>query len=337
MSSPVILGKSTNASKISIQRTVLLTAVVLLVVKMLAYYYTNSVAILTDALESIVNVIAALFGLYGLQIAAIPRDSNHPYGHGKIEFIASAVEGVLIILAGAYMVYEAVVQYIAHNTPTAIPLGVALTLVTVIANGALGLWCISKAKVTNSVILASSGKHLLADTLTTLGIILALGIIYVTKWYWVDVLVAGIVAIWLIITGVKIIKTSVDGIMDKADEVLLQNVIQTINANRNTNWVDVHNLRIVKYGTVLHIDAHLTLPWYFNVLEAHKEIEQLTAMVQQHYGALVELFVHTDACLPTSCAICNKQDCNVRQHAFEQTIIWQVSNVISNVKHNIGS
>jgi len=99
--------------------------------------------------------------------------------------------------------------------------------------------------------------------------------------------------------------------------------------------VDIHNLRVIKYGTQLHIDCHLTVPWYLNVHEAHEELDKLQEIIHKKFGDEVEFFVHTDGCLPFSCAICQKQDCPVRQKAFEKKIVWSIDNVVSNEKHTL--
>ena len=110
-----------------------------------------------------------------------------------------------------------------------------------------------------------------------------------------------------------------------------------LNANRKANWVDLHNLRIIKYGATIHLDCHLTVPWYLNVHEAHKEIDSLSALVKNEYGESVELFVHSDGCLDFSCNICIKPDCTVRQHSFKKKIEWNMENISSNNKHTVST
>src|SRR6185369_10689874 len=105
------------------------------------------------------------------------------------------------------------------------------------------------------------------------------------------------------------------------------------NKNRRINWIDLHNLRIIKYGAVLHLDCHLTVPWYLNVLEAHTEIDALTKLVRNEFGESVEVFVHVDGCLEFSCPICNKLECQVRQHPFQRRIVWTIRNISRNTRH----
>jgi len=135
--------------------------------------------------------------------------------------------------------------------------------------------------------------------------------------------------------GYKIIRASLAGIMDEADMQLLKRLVVLLNGNRRKNWIDLHNLRVIKYGVVLHIDCHLTLPWYMNIHEAHKEIDILIELIKTEFGDAIETFVHTDGCLDFSCNICTKQDCNVRQHPFKEKIEWTLQNVIVNKKHRL--
>jgi cation diffusion facilitator family transporter len=305
----------------------------LFAIKLTAYFITHSVAVLTDALESIVNIVAAFIGLYSLTIAAKPRDEDHPYGHGKVEYISSAIEGVLIVVAGVIIIYKSVFQLFFDHKIDKVDFGIILIAATALVNYLLGVWCKRVGQNNNSVALLSSGKHLITDTVTTIGIVIGLILFKLTNLYWVDSAVAIMVALVIIYTGYKILKSSFDGIMDKADTALLKEVIETLQENRNENWVDLHNLRILKYGSILHLDAHLTVPWYFNVHEAHNEVEKLDNLVKEKYGESIELFIHTDGCLDFSCAICTKHPCTVRKSEFEKTIHWNVENVISNKKH----
>jgi divalent metal cation (Fe/Co/Zn/Cd) transporter len=145
--------------------------------------------------------------------------------------------------------------------------------------------------------------------------------------------VAILFALFIIYTGYKILRRSIAGIMDEADEKLLNEMVAILDNNRRQNWVDLHNLRVIKYGSVLHIDSHLTVPWYLNVHEAHEEIDMLGKLIREKFGESLELFVHSDGCLPFQCHICSKQDCPVRQHEFEKRITWTWENVSQDKKH----
>jgi divalent metal cation (Fe/Co/Zn/Cd) transporter len=138
-------------------------------------------------------------------------------------------------------------------------------------------------------------------------------------------------------TGYKIIRSSIAGIMDEADEELLHKIIVKLNDNKKVNWIDLHNLRIIKYGSVLHLDAHLTVPWYFDVLQAHKEIDELSELLRNTFGDSLEIFVHTDACNTLSCAICEKANCTERKNEMVKRILWNKENISLNEKHHLGT
>jgi divalent metal cation (Fe/Co/Zn/Cd) transporter len=149
--------------------------------------------------------------------------------------------------------------------------------------------------------------------------------------------VALIIAVVIIYTGYRVLRVSIAGIMDEADEKLLKKLVEALNNNRRENWIDLHNLRVIKYGNVLHIDCHLTVPWYLTVREAHEEVEALIKFTKKEFGDAVEMFVHTDPCLDFSCRICTKQNCDVRKNKFEKKIEWTSQNVIADNKHTIRS
>lgn len=320
---------------IRIQKWVAILSVTLLAIKVVAYYLTHSVSVLTDALEGIVNVVAGFFGLYSLTLSAKPRDADHPYGHGKIEFISAAVEGVMIVVAGVLIIVESLRNLFNPSPLHQLDVGILLITLTAVANFVVGSVCVRTGKKNNSLALEASGKHLKSDTYTTVGILVGLALIYFTNILWLDSVVALGFSLFILYTGFKILRSSIAGIMDERDHQLLAQLIKAINTGRSKNWVDLHNLRIIKYGSVLHIDCHLTVPWYLNVHEAHSEIDKLGNIIRNQFGSSIEFFVHSDGCLPIGCPICIKEDCPVRYHAFKKRIEWTVENVESNEKHNI--
>lgn len=310
-------------------------SVLLFVTKIAAYYFTHSLAILTDALESIVNVLAGFIGLYSLHIAAKPRDMDHPYGHGKAEFISAAIEGGLIMAAGILIIYETILNIVDESPLQKLDTGLLLVAITAIVNFLAGRICYRIGKQNNSLALKASGKHLQIDTYSTLAIIIGLLIIVYTGMNWLDKAIAFVMGLIVVFNGYKIIRTSLAGIMDEADLKLLEEVLFALNENRRPNWIDLHNFRIIKYGALLHIDCHLTVPWYLNMHEAHLEIDALELLIKNKFGDAIELFVHTDGCLPFSCTICTKTDCTVRQQPMKGKLNWTMQNIISNEKHRL--
>ncbi len=317
-----------------VQQWITLLSVVLFIAKIIAYYLTHSLAILTDALESIVNVVAGFIGLYSLYVAAKPKDVDHPYGHGKAEFVSAAAEGTLIVAAGLLIIYETIINLINKRPLQQLDNGLLLVAVTGVINYIAGAICIRIGKRNQSLALQSSGKHLQIDTYSTLAIIAGLAIMLFTHLYWIDKMIALLLSLLIIFNGYRILRQSLAGIMDEADMELLKRMIRLINENRRPNWIDMHNLRVIKYGSLLHVDCHLTVPWYLNVLEAHKEVDALVALIKKEFGDSLEMFVHTDGCMPFSCAICLKDDCHVRIHPFQRRLEWDLKNILSNQKHN---
>lgn len=320
-------------NNLQLQRKIAIASSVLLIVKFTAYYITHSVSILTDALESIVNVVAAFIGLYSLYVSAKPRDMDHPYGHGKAEFVSAAVEGTLIFSAGAIIIYSGVRNLFIAQTLQKIDLGICLVGATAIINWVLGYFSLQQGRKNDSLALIASGRHLQTDTYSTFGIMLGLVLIIFTGYTWIDGAIAIAFGVFIIYTGYTIIRKSLAGIMDEADMDLLKNMVAVLNANRRDAWVDLHNLRVIKYGNILHVDCHLTVPWYFNINQSHEEIDVLGNLIRKDFGESLELFVHSDGCEYFQCPICDKKACPVRQHSFENEVVWTVNNILQNQKH----
>jgi cation diffusion facilitator family transporter len=326
-----------SKENLRIQSWILFVAILLFSIKIIAWYLTHSVAILTDALESIVNVIAGLVGLYSLSIAYKPRDTNHPYGHGKAEFLSAAIEGTLIMLAGVFIIYEAVNQLIHPKEIHQLNYGIFLVGISAVINFIVGLFAIKKGKANDSEALQASGHHLQSDTYSTLAIIFGLILIYITHIHQLDSIVAIIMSVVIMVIGYRIARKSVAGIMDEADEKILIKVIALLNKSRLPNWIDIHNLRVIKFGNVLHVDCHMTVPWYLNVRQAHEEIDSLRILIQNEFGSVMEFFVHSDGCLGSCCPICIKKDCPVREHPFIRRVEWDMENAIPNKKHDLST
>jgi cation diffusion facilitator family transporter len=322
-------------SNLKLQLWIAVASTLLLIAKFIAYFLTSSIAVLTDALESIVNVAAAFIGLYSLYISAKPRDADHPYGHGKAEFISAAVEGTLVLSAGTIIIYKAVKSFIDPHTIGQLDIGIYIIAATAIINWILGEVTHRQGLKNNSLALLASGKHLKTDSYSTFGIIGGLLLIAATGYLWIDALVAIIFGLLIIHTGYQIIRQSLAGIMDEADTVLLGKMVTVLNQARRDCWVDLHNLRVIKYGNTLHVDCHLTVPWYLNVNQAHNEIDSLGSLIRQDFGESLELFVHSDGCRYFQCPICDKRECPVRQHDFKKEVTWTVDNILQNKRHGL--
>ncbi|KXH83074.1 cation diffusion facilitator family transporter [Chryseobacterium kwangjuense] len=325
--------KNTPKNKIGFQKLIAAFGLILFIGKIIAWKLTNSDAVFSDAMESIVNVISAFMGLYSLHLAAKPKDDDHPYGHGKVEFVTSGIEGALIAIAGIMIIYEGINSLVVGKTLSKIDLGIWIIAATAVINYLLGYISIKKGQAENSLVLVSSGKHLQSDTITTLGVVLSLIIVYFTKIYWLDSVVALIFGLYIIFVGYKIVRKSLSGIMDEQDPYLLNQIIRVLEENRRTEWIDVHNMKIQQFGANLHIDAHITLPWYYSLRDAHNEMEKMIIVLAKNTKRSVEFNFHMDDCKPVSCSVCQIKDCPVREKDFIKRVQWTPENVTSVDKH----
>lgn len=321
--------------KIGFQKLIAFFGVVLFIGKIIAWKLTGSDAVFSDAMESIVNVISAFMGLYSLYLAAKPKDEGHPYGHGKVEFVTSGIEGAMIAIAGVMIIYEGINSLVVGKTLNKLDWGIAIIAATAVINYLLGYISIRKGEQENSLVLISSGKHLQSDTVTTLGVVISLIVVYFTRLYWLDSVVALLFGFYIIYIGYKIVRKSLSGIMDEQDPELLQEIIKVLEENRRTEWIDVHNLKIQQFGASLHIDAHITLPWYYSLRDAHKEMEKMIILLAGRVKRNIEFNFHMDDCKPISCPVCRIADCPVREQDFVKKVTWTPENVTCGDKHTV--
>ena len=315
-------------------RVSFVVSVLLLVVKFYSFYITNSTAILTDALESIVNVVAAGFATYSIFLASRPRDDNHPYGHGKIEFFSAGVEGTLIILAGVFICYQSIYNLFFPNDLEKLVEGVLLVTFAGTVNGVLGYFLQRKGKSLNSLTLEASGRHLITDTLTSFLLVFGVLIIYLTGYEFLDSVIAILFSFYIMYAGYGLVRRSVAGLMDEADPRAVEATVKVINQNRKNTWIDIHNMRVQQYGGDRHIDLHLTLPYYIDLKQVHDEVEQLEKVLEDDWKGDMEVFVHSDPCIPEKCChYCQITDCPVRKVPLDTKIEWTASNMSKNQKH----
>lgn len=318
----------------SFQRIIAFVGVFLFFSKLFAWRMTNSGAVFSDAMESIVNVISAFMGLYSLYLAAKPRDNDHPYGHGKVEFVTSGIEGALIVIAGIAIIFESIDALITGIQLNKLDWGIAIIAATALINYIMGYISYQKGKKENSLVLMSSGKHLQSDTISTLGVIVGLVLVYLTGWVWLDVVMALFFGGYIIVVGYKIIRKALRGIMDEKDESLLAEIVKVIQQNRCTEWIDIHNMKVQQFGSHLHIDAHITLPYYYSLQQAHQEMEKVIQLLLQNTDRSIEFNFHMDYCKSFSCEIC-AMECPFREKPFVKTIQWNTQNISQVQKHQL--
>jgi len=313
----------------------LLVSITILAIKFFTYFLTNSNAILTDALESVVNVVAGGFALYSVYYASKPKDENHPYGHGKIEFLSAGVEGGMITLAGGAMIIKGVFAFFTKDKVSQADVGAYLSAFSGLLNYLMGTYLIKKGKLYNSATMTADGKHLISDTISSIGLVAGLFVIYVTKTDWVDYVITIVFGGFIMYTGIKLVIESVTNLLDKADESRLNELVQLLNKNRSDKWIDIHNLRALKYGSHLHVDCHITLPWYNTLEESHNEVSAVENLIRKNTEQEIEFFIHADPCLPTSCPICSIKDCAHRKAPFVKRFEWDLKNLLPDKKHSL--
>ncbi len=322
-----------NRTKIKTMRLMLLFSIILMCIKFVAYIITHSNAILTDALESIINVVAGGFALFSIYYASLPKDENHPYGHGKIEFLSVGIEGGLILIAGGAIILKSIMAFFHPTQVNSLDIGLYISVFAGLCNFFMGTYLKKIGKQHNSALMIADGKHLLSDTVSSIGLVVGLVVIYFTKLYWLDNVVAILFGVFIFHTGYKLLKESVNNLLDEADYVQLDKVIKILNDNRREKWIDMHNLRVLKYGAHLHIDAHITLPWYDKLEDSHEEVTAVENLITEKLEGEVEFFIHADPCLPSSCPICPIKDCAFRKAAHVKRLDWTLENLLPDKKH----
>ncbi|PPL00313.1 cation diffusion facilitator family transporter [Parapedobacter indicus] len=317
----------------NIIRFALVAGILLMLVKFAAYLLTSSNAILTDAMESIVNVVASGFAFYSIHLAARPKDQNHPYGHGKVEFFSVFLEGGLIFIAGVLILGKAVYNLFFPETLGNLLEGIGLIAFTGVVNFVLGTYMVKQSDHLNSLTLHADGKHLQTDAYSTVGLLAGLIIMYYTGWVWIDTVLSLGLGAFILFSGYKLLRKSIGGLMDESDAELVEKVAHILQKNRKDDWIDVHNLRVQRYGHELHIDCHVTLPNYYNLNKVHDEVSAFDRLINNNLHANTELFVHADPCIPTCCHYCRLKDCPIRSEPQRRDVRWDQENISENKKH----
>lgn len=291
-------------------------------VKFYAYARTGSAAILSDALESIVNVVAATFALVSVIYAASPPDANHPYGHGKIEFFAAGFEGSLIIVAGCGIIWESWDKLFTPEPLANLDQGLLLLLGAGLVNLILGLSLVRSGKRLHSLTLEADGRHVLTDVYTSGGVLAGLFLVRLTDVYWLDPAVACVMAANILLTGYRLMRQSFAGLMLEADPKLLDDICVTLSSRRRTDWIGIHRLRAWRSGSRVHIDFHLILPRDLSLEAAHAQVKSVEDILYARYGRQADLLIHADPCHAEECRACSTEPCDSRTAAAVAGCLW---------------
>lgn len=262
--------------------------------KLAAFVLTGSTAVLSDALESVVNVIAAAFAVWAVRFAARPADADHPYGHGKVEFLSAAFEGGLVAFAGAVTVLAAVRALIVGPDVRELDLGLSISAAAALANLALGTYLVRRGKATRSPTLIADGQHVLSDVWTTAGVLTGLALVRFTGIQALDPVAALVVALLLARVGTRLVLEAVGGLLDQEDPELVRRLVRAFAEARVEGVDGAHDIRAIRSGDVIHVDAHVYVPADWSVARAHEATRRLQEEVLQASGIACDLAVHLD-------------------------------------------
>ncbi|MFZ1983139.1 MAG: cation diffusion facilitator family transporter [Desulfatitalea sp.] len=297
-------------------------SIALLGMKFLTYQLTHSSAVLSDALESIINVVAALFASLSIWMAAKPPDPDHPYGHGKIEYFSAGFEGALIIGAAVGIFYTGAQHLrVPHALPN-LEKGLLILFAATGINLLLGLYLIRTGRRTDSLALVADGQHIMTDVYSSVAVVVGLLLVYFTGWLRLDGAIACLVGINILITGGKLVHQSFTRLMDASDPALLTEIAAILEQHRRSDWVDVHKLRAWRAGAMIHIDLHLVLPADLSLDKAHHEAKIVETLLIDAFAGKAGILVHMDPCGPDECPICGRSACDQRSHRQETTTYW---------------
>ncbi|MFZ7093186.1 cation diffusion facilitator family transporter [Primorskyibacter sp. 2E233] len=255
-------------------------AIIVLAIKAVAWWMTGSIALMSDALESIVNVATALAALWAVRVAAIPADDGHPFGHHKAEYFSAVLEGVLIVIAAIFILREA--WGALFNPPPLYDLwpGLAINILASVINGA---WCwmlLRQGRLLRSPALVADGRHLLSDVISSVGVTFGVFLAVASGWLWLDAALAALVAVNILWSGWQVIRSSVGGLMDESVPVADLDEMRDLIAANADGAVEAHDLRARHAGSATFVEFHLVVPGEMTVEAAHDICDRLEAALK---------------------------------------------------------
>ncbi|MEO8232045.1 MAG: cation diffusion facilitator family transporter [Ignavibacteriota bacterium] len=298
-----------------------------------AYLITGSAAIFSDAAESVVHVVATSMALYSIILSSRPADDSHPYGHGNVEYFSAGIEGLLIAVAAIFIIYEGVVSIIKGPELKQLGIGAVVITFASVINLLLGNFLIRTGKKTNSLTLIADGKHVLTDSITSFGVIVAVILVIITDIQILDPIIAILIALNIFYTGYKLIRESIGGLMNEVKPETLNKLSEKLISIKKDYWIDIHELRFWQSGDKVFIDFHLILPYYFNIKQTHEEENMIESELQKDFSQ-ADLKVHLDYCIPQLCSYCDYLECIVRSAEKSKSFEWNVDKLIGGPVYN---
>jgi cation diffusion facilitator family transporter len=265
----------------------ILIGVIVLALKAAAWWLTGSAALYSDALETVVNIAASVIAYFALRVAMQPADRDHPFGHAKAEFLAAAVEGALIVAAAASILQHAYVTF-GHPAPLDAPWrGVVLNLVATVVNFAWAQVLLRAGRASRSAALTGDGRHLMTDVVTSIGIVIGVACVVLTGLQWLDPAVAALTAIYVLWSGLRLIRQSAGGLMDEAlDDATLAQIQAVIRAH-GRGALEAHDLRTRHAGQSTFLEFHLVVPGDMRVADSHEICDRIEAAFRREMDHLI--------------------------------------------------
>lgn len=301
----------------------------LMAAKFYAFHLTGSSAVFSDALESIINVVASAFAFVSIVLAAKPPDKSHPYGHGKVEYFSAGFEGALIIIAAVGIFKTGWDHIIRPQSLPNLVEGLYILLGAGLINLILGLILVRTGKKTESLALKADGKHILTDVITSAGVLIGLLLVQLTGLYWLDGTIACMVGFSILYTGIGLVKESSAGLMDKAEPALLKEISALLEKHRKDIWAGIHELKAFRSGNFVNVSLHLILPREFTLEEAHREAEVVETVIRDYFKGRASVLVHPDPCADPDCPACRRHACELRTKMETGSSTWTAETLIS--------
>jgi cation diffusion facilitator family transporter len=268
-------------------------AIITIVLKLAAYFFTGSVGLLSDALESVVNLVAAVMALAMLIVAARPPDELHAYGHSKAEYFASGVEGALILLAAVAIAWTAIPRLIAPQPLEEVGLGLAVSVLASLINFGVARILLRAGREHNSITLEADAQHLMTDVWTSVGVVGAVGAVALTGWLRLDPLIALVVAANIVWTGVQLLRRTTHGLMDAAISKEDQSKIAQILDQYRQEGIQFHAMRTREAGNRKFISLHVLVPGGWTVQRGHQMLEKIEDELE-HAVLGLHVFTHLE-------------------------------------------
>lgn len=266
----------------------------MLLMKTYAFLITGSAAIFSDAAESVVHIFAVVFAAYSLRLSMKPADREHMYGHDRVSFFSAGFEGAMIVIAAAYIIYEAVQRWMSGLALENLGAGTIFTVAATIINGGLGWYLVRQGRKYHSIVLEANGKHVLTDSWTSLGVIVGLILTMLTGWLPFDPILAILVAANIIVTGVRLMTRSIGGLMDRSDPRVDAALRTTLDAQAVRHGIAFHGLRHRNAGNRLIIEFHLLFRDDISIREAHGIATLIEEELHRVFPGQVEILTHLE-------------------------------------------